>query len=53
MWCRSYRSEDVMQTLDRVCGTIGYPKTIRVDQDRVRLSRPRHLVLLCHKLAIG
>ena len=27
----SYRGEDVVQTLDRVCGEIGYPKTIRVD----------------------
>jgi putative transposase len=28
----SYRGEDVVQTLDRVCATIGYPRTIRVDQ---------------------
>ena len=28
----SYRAEDVVRTLDRVCTTIGYPKTIRVDQ---------------------
>ena len=28
----SYRGEDVVQTLDRVCDAIGYPKTIRVDQ---------------------
>ena len=27
----SYRSEDVVQTLQRVCGLIGYPRTIRVD----------------------
>lgn len=27
----SYRGEDVVQTLERVCGRIGYPKTIRVD----------------------
>ncbi len=26
-----YRGEDVVQTLDRVCPRIGYPKTIRVD----------------------
>jgi putative transposase len=28
----SYRAEDVVNTLERVCGKIGYPKTIRVDQ---------------------
>lgn len=28
----SYRGEDVVATLDRVCGQTGYPKTIRVDQ---------------------
>lgn len=27
----SYRAEDVEQTLNRVCATIGYPTTIRVD----------------------
>ncbi len=27
----TYRGEDVVQTLERVCGLIGYPKTIRVD----------------------
>jgi putative transposase len=27
----SYRGEDVVQTLERVCAQIGYPGTIRVD----------------------
>lgn len=27
----SFRGEDVVATLDRVCRTAGYPKTIRVD----------------------
>ncbi len=27
-----YRGEDVVATLERVCGQVGYPKTIRVDQ---------------------
>lgn len=27
----TYRGEDVVQTLERVCWEIGYPKTIRVD----------------------
>lgn len=28
----SYRGEDVVQTLERICRQVGYPKTIRVDQ---------------------
>lgn len=28
----SYRGEDVVATLDRVCRVTGYPKTIRADQ---------------------
>ena len=28
----SYRGEDVVQTLERVCAETGYPKAIRVDQ---------------------
>ena len=28
----SYRGEDVVLTLERICKTVGYPKTIRVDQ---------------------
>lgn len=35
----SYRGEDVVQTLDRVCSTIGYPATIRVDQGSEFVSR--------------
>ena len=35
----SYRGEDVVATLDRVCGKIGYPKTIRVDQGSEFVSR--------------
>lgn len=27
----TYKGDDVVQTLDRVCAQIGYPKTIRVD----------------------
>jgi len=34
----SYRGEDVVATLDRVCRTVGYPKTIRVDQGREFVS---------------
>jgi putative transposase len=28
----SYRGEDVVLTLERICKTVGHPKTIRVDQ---------------------
>jgi putative transposase len=35
----SYRGEDVVQTLERVCKNIGYPKTIRVDQGSEFISR--------------
>ena len=28
----SYRSEDVVQTIEGTCAVVGYPKTIRVDQ---------------------
>lgn len=27
----SYRGEDVVQTLERVCRNVGYPRTISVD----------------------
>ena len=35
----SYRAEDVVLTLERVCGLVGYPKTIRVDQGSEFISR--------------
>ena len=35
----SYRGEDVVATLERVCGQIGYPSTIRVDQGSEFVSR--------------
>ena len=35
----SYRSEDVVQTLEEVCGRIGHPKTIRVDNGSEFISR--------------
>ncbi len=39
----SYRGEDVVATLERVCGQIGYPKTIRVDQGSEFISRDMDL----------
>ena len=35
----SYRAEDVVMTLERICGEVGYPKTIRVDQGSEFVSR--------------
>lgn len=35
----SYRGEDVVRTLERVCKEIGYPKAIRVDQGSEFISR--------------
>jgi len=35
----SYKGEDVVLTLDRVCKNIGYPKSIRVDQGSEFISR--------------
>lgn len=35
----SYRGEDVVQTLERVCQEVGYPKTIRVDNGSEFISR--------------
>ena len=35
----TYRGEDVVQTLERVCGQLGYPKTIRVDNGSEFISR--------------
>ena len=39
----SYRGEDVVATLDRVCRRIGYPDTIRVDQGSEFISRAMDL----------
>ena len=35
----SYRGENVVQTLERVCRQVGYPKSIRVDQGSEFISR--------------
>lgn len=35
----SYRGEDVVRTLERVCRMVGYPKAIRVDQGSEFVSR--------------
>lgn len=35
----SYRAEDVVAALDRVCAAVGYPQTIRVDEVSEFVSR--------------
>ena len=35
----SYRAENVVATLERVCAKLGYPRTIRVDQGSEFVSR--------------
>ncbi len=39
----SYRGEDVVQTLERTCAAVGYPKVIRVDQGSEFISRDMDL----------
>ncbi len=35
----SYRGEDVVQTLERICRSVGYPKPIRVDNRSEFISK--------------
>lgn len=44
----SYRAEDVVRTLEKVCGEVGYPKTIRVDQGSEFVSRDLDLWAYTH-----
>lgn len=39
----SDRADNVVETLDRICAGVGWPKTIRVGQRVERLPRPRPL----------
>ncbi len=48
----SYRGEDVVQTLDRVCLEAGYPKTIRVDQGSEFISRDLDLWAYAHDVTL-
>jgi putative transposase len=48
----SYRGEDVVATLDRVCAQIGYPGTIRVDQGSEFVSRDLDLWAYTHGVTL-
>jgi putative transposase len=48
----SYRAENVVETLDRVCAEIGYPKTIRVDQGSEFVSRDLDLWAYRHGVTL-
>lgn len=48
----SYRGEDVVETLEQVCGNIGYPKTIRVDQGSEFISRDMDLWAYRHDVTL-
>ena len=48
----SYRGEDVVATLERVCGDVGYPKAIRVDQGSEFVSRDLDLWAYRHGVTL-
>jgi putative transposase len=48
----SYRAEDVVMTLEKVCGEVGYPKTIRVDQGSEFVSRDLDLWAYAHDVTL-
>jgi putative transposase len=48
----SYRGEDVVQILDRVCIEAGYPSTIRVDQGSEFVSRDLDLWAYVHDVTL-
>jgi putative transposase len=48
----SYRGEDVVQTLEHICGEIGYPETIRVDQGSEFISRDLDLWAYAHGVTL-
>jgi putative transposase len=48
----SYRAENVVLTLERVCALLGYPKTIRVDQGSEFVSRDLDLWAYAHDVIL-
>lgn len=47
-----YRGEDVIQTLERVCRKVGYPRTIRVDNGSEFVSRDLDLWAYARKVTL-
>ncbi len=47
-----YRAENVVATLDEVCGKVGYPKAIRVDQGSEFVSRDLDLWAYTHNVVL-
>lgn len=48
----SYRADDVVMTLEKVCGEVDYPKTIRVDQGSEFVSRDLDLWAYAHNVTL-
>ena len=48
----SYRGEDVVATLERVCAEVGFPKAIRVDQGSEFISRDLDLWAYRHGVVL-
>ncbi len=48
----SYRGEDVVATLERICAETGYPSTIRVDQGSEFISRDLDLWAYTHSVTL-
>jgi putative transposase len=48
----SYRAEDVVQSLEPICCSNGYPKTIRVDQGSEFVSREMDLWAYANGVAL-
>jgi putative transposase len=48
----SYRGEDVVATLERVCAQMGYPNTIRVDQGSEFIARDLDLWAYAHGVTL-
>jgi putative transposase len=49
----SYRGEDVVQVLEKVCARVGYPTTIRVDQGTEFVSRDLDLWAYTRGVTLG